>query len=410
MAHSTAFRHVYLIAMLLLTCQQVAYAEADPATHSGIEAEHTAREQERVRTTTKIVLFDDTRNRSIPLRITIPIDPTPCPLIIWSHDQAGTRNDYSELIAHWAENRYACIQPTHIAAKSTVDTTREWLDRVADIAFILDSLENIKQRHRSLAEVIDESRIGVGGHEAGAHAAQIISGAALDPAVMGPYQSKRDDRPLAFVFLSPVGASADTAFTSSSFDSITRPALSITGTNVTPTDVDWRWRLELFKQSPPKNKFVLFIENAKLDFSVTTNKSVSDRDHMECVKIGTVKFWDAYFKNDRVAKKFLKSNNMSELSAGTVQLLAASREKQIAPFTNIQRPIDRPSKSAKATAQATILTYDKNKDGVLSRDEMPSQLLIGFDLYDQDQSGKISPEELNWGLQRTTISTSVDSE
>jgi len=63
-----------------------------------------------------------------------------------------------------------------------------------------------------------------------------------------------------------------------------------------------------------------------------------------------------------------------------------------------QKKTKNPAASYQAEVDRLLEEYDKNKDGYLQRDELPSRIRQAFDQVDTDKDGKLSREELQRGL------------
>jgi predicted dienelactone hydrolase len=214
-----------------------------------------------------IVLRDEARNRDLTLNIEYPTRPGPHPLLIWSHGYAQSHRDYVGLSSYWASNGYVVIRPGHqdpAAAGGDVWATNgaeAWRNRVRDITFVLDSLDQLAQRYPELQGKIDATRVGVGGHSYGAHTAMLIGGARTYPGAA----SYADARVKAIVAMSPHGPGENRGLTRESWAELRVPALFVTGTldaGATETET-WEWRREAYTLSPAGDKWLVVINGAR---------------------------------------------------------------------------------------------------------------------------------------------------
>jgi predicted dienelactone hydrolase len=300
-------------------------------------------------------LHDQKRNKDLPIRIIIPKSGGSFPLIIFSHGAGGSGRNYFGLSGFWATNGYVVIQPTHndsialrrekgealpSGPRELVEEYRfnyeDWINRVADVTLIMDSLSSLQKRLPQLKGKVDERRIGVGGHSYGAFTTQMIAGVRVEIPGRG-IQNFGDERPGAFLLLSPQGKSQN-GLTESSWKGLTRPMMSMTGSN--DTGLMGRlasWRKDPFTYSPPPDKYLVFIDGAfhmsftgaladdnsplaqRLLVARVTSKT-DQRAVFDYVKIASIAFWDAYLKDDVRARDYLKSDALAGYSKTQVTI------------------------------------------------------------------------------------------
>jgi predicted dienelactone hydrolase len=302
-------------------------------------------------------IHDAKRNKDLRLRFLIPKSGGPFPVIVFSHGAGGSGQNYFPLTGFWATHGYVVIQPTHndsialrkekgeplpASPRELVDEYRfktdDWVNRVRDITLIMDSLSDLEKRLPQLKGKMDQKRIGVGGHSYGAFTSQMIGGVLLDMPKGEKAQSFRDDRPRALMLLSPQGKTQN-GLTESSWTKMTRPTMSMTGSNDTGVMGQLAsWREDPFTYSPPGDKYLVFIDGAfHMSFTGVLaqgdNPQLARRPMMarlvgrtdqkaifDYVKIASIAFWDAYLKNDTRAKTYLKSNSLVEFSRNSLRL------------------------------------------------------------------------------------------
>jgi predicted dienelactone hydrolase len=302
-------------------------------------------------------IHDAKRNKDLRVRFLIPKSGGPFPVIVFSHGAGGSGQNYFPLTGFWATHGYVVIQPTHndsitlrkekgepvpASPHELVDeyrfNTDDWVNRVRDITLIMDSLSDLEKRLPQLKGKMDQKRIGVGGHSYGAFTTQMIGGVLLDMPDGPRAQSFRDDRPRALMLLSPQGKTQN-GLTENSWKNMTRPTISMTGSNDTGVMGQLAsWREDPFTYSPPGDKYLVFIDGAfHLSFTGALapgdNPQLARRPMMprlvgrtdqkaifDCVKIASIAFWDAYLKSDGSAKAYLKSNSLIDYSRNSVKL------------------------------------------------------------------------------------------
>src|SRR5262245_46918034 len=226
-------------------------------------------------------LHDQRRNKDLPVRVLVPRAGGPFPVIVFSHGAGGSGQNYFPLTGYWATHGYVVIQPTHndsialrrqkgeslpSGPRDLIDEYRfnsdDWGNRALDISLALDSLKDLEKKIPQLKGRMDQKRIGMAGHSYGAFTTQMIGGALVDMPSGPKAQSFRDDRPIALMMLSPQGKNQN-GLTESSWKSMTRPMMSMTGTydNGAMQQVA-SWRKDPFTYSPPGDKYHVFIDNA----------------------------------------------------------------------------------------------------------------------------------------------------
>lgn len=214
-----------------------------------------------------IVLRDAQRNRDLTLTVEYPTRGGPHPLIVWSHAYGGSNRSYVGLSSYWASHGYVVVRPTHQDPAASGDNVWEtngaeaWRNRVRDITFVLDSLEQLAQRYPELQGKIDATRIGVGGHSYGAHTAMLIGGTRTFPGNV----THADPRVKAIVVMSPQGPGEMRGLTRESWTELRVPTLFITGTldtGATETETP-EWRREAFNLAPAGDKWFVMIDGAR---------------------------------------------------------------------------------------------------------------------------------------------------
>jgi len=296
-------------------------------------------------------LHDAKRNKDLPVRIFTPESGGNFPVIVFSHGAGGSGQNYSLLTQHWASHGYVVIQPTHNDSlalrrekgaplprgpRELIEEYRfnyeDWINRVDDIKLVLDSLVDLQQRVPQLRGKLDLKRIGVGGHSYGAFTTQMIGGVRVDIPGQAKAQSFADDRARAFLLLSPQGKS-ENGLTESSWQQVTRPMMSMTGSNDSGVGgVLANWRKDPFTFSPPPDKYFVFIDGAfhmsftgalaqpqtaqgpRRQLISRLAQGTDQKAVFDYVKIGSIAFWDAYLKDDAKARGYLKSNSLVDYS------------------------------------------------------------------------------------------------
>ena len=107
----------------------------------------------------------------------------------------------------------------------------------------------------------------------------------------------------------------------------------ITGSNDTSrTGKPYTWRMEVFENLPPADKYLAFIEDAHHSFGGVSGaryqgSGPQNADHVYYVKTSTLAFWDAYLKGDEAATAFLNSDKLKTVTNGAAYIRNKSAER-----------------------------------------------------------------------------------
>lgn len=252
----------------------------------------------------------------LPIRVSRPTGDGPFPVVVWSHIEGASREDYGPLVSAWTARGYAVVQPTHADSlvfgtpdekfalrRGEARTRANWADRARQISLVIDQLGTIDQR-------LDAKRIAVGGHGFGAETAQLAAG--TRPASGEPLT---DARPLAFFFLSPSGPGG--RFAADAFGGIRRPALVVSGEQ----DAARRerrpagWRRQVYETMPPGGKHLAWLRTAGTGFGGVAGFRLPGVDEPDASQVATVAavttaFLDAYVRGSDAAKAALRANQI----------------------------------------------------------------------------------------------------
>jgi predicted dienelactone hydrolase len=224
--------------------------------------------------------------------------------------------------------------------KAMTRDSNEVLGRPKDVSFALDMAEEWNRSHPELKGKLDLARVGMLGHSFGSYTTLVICGArpALDwiaPSVapgkgLGPDLS--DARVKACVALSPQGP-GEPFFLETSFATINRPILGITGSSDVSQDLPPENRRRFFALLPPGNKIFLWLANADHNgFSDSTGSgklklgSKSRDDVQPIVRAATLLFFEAHLRANKEADKALSAETLKPLLHGIVNDLALQRK------------------------------------------------------------------------------------
>lgn len=269
-----------------------------------------------------LTVHDARRVRDIPIRVYLPADAAPAPVVLFSHGLGGSREGSAYLGRHWSARGYTAVFLQHpgsdkgvwkdlppgqrMAAMQRAAAAKNFLLRVRDVPAVLDQL---RQWHASedhaLAGRLDLKRVGMSGHSFGAITTQAVSG----QRTLGGRISFADPRIRAAVVLSPSspqrGATPEQAF-----GGVKLPWLLMTGTkDVASIGADLPSRMAVFPALPPGGKYELVLGRAEhsafTDRALPGDREPRNPNHHRAILALSTAFWDAYLRGDPAARAWL---------------------------------------------------------------------------------------------------------
>ena len=297
-------------------------------------------------------LHDAARDKDLPIRVRYPAADDehagPYPLVVFSHGAGGSCDAFGSLSDSLASNGYVVIHPTHSDSLSLLSKDerrtegRDLLrnprgivkkvdlpDRVADVKFILDSLDDI-EKMLDKPGLIDRDRMAMAGHSAGAMTTQVLGGMEF---VVGSRALKglamSEPRFDAMAVISGAGTTRQT-ITEDSWQNVTRPWLVITGSRdvSAASDETPESRRHPYDYAPADGtKYLVFIDGAthssyqgKAPGLMLDGKSPANLDWIaETTNVSVLAFFDAYLKGNEDAKEWLDSGSVAEREGGSVE-------------------------------------------------------------------------------------------
>jgi len=266
-------------------------------------------------------VLDEARSREIPIRVYLPSDQSPAPVVLFSHGLGGSREGSAYLGAHWAMRGYVAVFVQHpgsdsslwkdkpaaerMAALKNAAGLDNFLLRVQDVPAVLDQLESWnKTAGHPLNGRLDMRHIGMSGHSFGAITTQALSGQASP---IG--KAFTDPRIKAAVAMSPNPPRRGDP--NRAFGDVKIPWMLLTGTkDGSPiNEMEPKARLAVFPALPPGGKYELVLDKAEhsafSDRALPGEKEQRNPNHHRAVLALTTAFWDAYLREDAEAKKWL---------------------------------------------------------------------------------------------------------
>jgi predicted dienelactone hydrolase len=266
---------------------------------------------------------DAKRAREIPLRVYLPADTRPAPVVLFSHGLGGSREGSPYLGEHWSARGFLVIVVQHpgsddavwkdirpaerMAALQKAANLENTLLRFGDIPAVIDQLDRWNRSSDfPLSGRLDLKRIGMSGHSFGAVTTQGVSGqrTALGAA------SFTDTRIKAALAMSP-SSPRNGGDSKRAFGGVTIPWLLMTGTNDVAVvgDADVASRLAVFPALPPGGKYELVLNGAEhsafSDRALPGDKEKRNPNHHRVILAVSTAFWDAWLREDARARAWL---------------------------------------------------------------------------------------------------------
>jgi predicted dienelactone hydrolase len=306
-------RMIRLLATPLLLAPALVAAEIKP--YDPLKVSGTAV------TSITLEVEDTTRDRTLPLRVYLPVSAAPAPVVLFSHGLGGSRDNNPYLGNHWAKRGYLVVFVQHPGSDETVWKTQPALNRMEAMKKAA-SLENVIARGKDIPVVIEAltawnrqqphplhkrmnlDKIGMSGHSFGANTTQSVAGQVFP----GSRISFAEPRIDAGVMMSPGPPRLGDPATA--FAGIRIPCLLLTGTrddspigNQTPED-----RLKVFphlKEAPAWQ--VVFDGATHMDFGQRSLRGaeIKDTRYHTAILALTTAFWDSTLKGDAAATTWL---------------------------------------------------------------------------------------------------------
>lgn len=269
-----------------------------------------------------LAFHDATRNRDLPLRIYLPANTAPEPVVLFSHGLGGTREGSVFLGEHWAARGYVAVFLQHPGSDDSVWKDKppaqrlralkkaasldNFLLRVADVSAVLSQLEIWNaDKTNLLAGRMDLKKVGMSGHSFGAVTAEAVSGETL-PMEGQKLTDARITAAIAFSPSLPRGISASKAF-----GEVKIPWLLMTGTkDVAPIgNADMKSRLGVYPalHGAPKYEVVLFNAEHSVftDRALPGDRELRNPNHHRVILALSTAFWDVYLRGDAAALAWL---------------------------------------------------------------------------------------------------------
>ncbi|MCP4001963.1 MAG: hypothetical protein GY727_13725 [Gammaproteobacteria bacterium] len=276
--------------------------------------------------------------KDLRMRIAFPEAPGNYPLIVFSHGNGCLQDLYSGFADHWASWGYVVIQPVHMDSRelgfSMKGATLEKMNRVvtsrlADVRFVLDSLDQLEVQVPGLNGQIDRSRMVMAGHSMGAGTAMLLNGVQMfDPRSEGIIASDEGRFDALIIISEPSNnrmmpndpwrmAKVPTFIATGSED------FSMAGARGGKKSRN-AYQLPANAEFPDQPHYYLYMDGMDhyLGGLICREDKSGPRDYsaLEIINGSSVAFLDAFLEADRAAQDFLDSGDITGLTDGRATL------------------------------------------------------------------------------------------
>ena len=266
----------------------------------------------------EVTIHDVARHRDLPLRIYLPTNTAPQPVVLFSHGLGGNRAGSAFLGEHWAARGYVAVFLQHPGSDDSVwkDTPRSdrmaamkkaasldnFLLRVQDVPAVLNQLKIWSaDKTNVLAGRLDLKKVGMSGHSFGAVTTQAVSGQNF------PLEGQKftDPRIQAAVIFSP--STPKSGSVEKAFGAVKIPWLLMTGTkDLSPIgNADMKSRLGVYPALHGAPKYEVVLNKAEhsafTDRALPGEREQRNPNHHRVILALSTAFWDAYLRGDAAA-------------------------------------------------------------------------------------------------------------
>jgi predicted dienelactone hydrolase len=275
----------------------------------------------------EIELTVRTPDREVPLRVYLPTNAAPAPVVLFSHGLGGSRNGNAFLGRHWAARGYVAVFTQHPGSDTSVwqdkpiaerlgsmqqaASLENFMLRAKDIHAILDALTAWnKETGHALAGRLDLEKIGMSGHSFGAVTTEAVSGESF-PITGTKLTDPRIKAAIAFSPSAPRSDSPDHAF-----GAVRIPWLLMTGTkDLAPIGhADLKSRLAVYPALHGAPKYEVVLNNAEhsafTDRALPGDREPRNPNHHRVMLALSTAFWDSYLRKDADALNWLNGDGV----------------------------------------------------------------------------------------------------
>ncbi len=202
----------------------------------------------------RLALVPPGQAREMPLRIVLPAEGGPWPVVVFSHGANSSGELYSPVLDAWAAAGFAVLAPTHIDSESLAlglgpaDAGRMLRTRVEELRWLLTGLDALGG-HAGLAGRLDSARRAVAGHSLGVMISAIVAGVPWRDLDSG--ELRHDVVPELSALVSLHGVGRLPVLDDAGWQALSLPVFAVAGTDDPGLTGDgvarpWHWRLGVF--------------------------------------------------------------------------------------------------------------------------------------------------------------------
>jgi len=271
--------------------------------------------------------------REMPLRVVYPERGGPFPIIVLSHGTFSSGKQYDPVATHWAARGYVVILPDHIDANYGIvptkneDMYRVSRSRVADMTIVLNGLDEIEERIPALQGRMNRQQPIAAGHSFGTQVAMLVTGLRIKNPTNDAITETDEKRYSLVIMLSDPGKMA--LMPEDTWKGSTVPTFLSTGTEDYGLMGDGRraaeYQNEILTVSDAQDadEYLLLIDKGDHYFGGLIHKKVDtepDHEGLAIFNATSTAFLDAYAKDDRGARDYLRSGTLLRDTDGRANL------------------------------------------------------------------------------------------
>ncbi|MEE8305904.1 MAG: alpha/beta fold hydrolase, partial [Gammaproteobacteria bacterium] len=259
--------------------------------------------------------------KQLPVRISFPREDGRFPIIVFSHGAYSSKDDYNVVLDHWASHGYVVIAATHSDStalgveRGDPEAASGWVDRMADLTFLLNEIDSLSQRVKGLAGKPDPTRVAATGHSLGALTALALAGVPATDRRDNQRKTFYDERVKVALMISPPGAIPGLV-DNGGFASVKVPSLYTTATRdiVMLPDTTWEWHKDSYRMAPAGGRMLIVLKGADHYLGGVVGRDDLEHDSragefVDIINALTTAYLDAYLKQSSRAQAMLQASD-----------------------------------------------------------------------------------------------------
>ena len=282
----------------------------------------------------RISLDNAELDRPLTMRVSYPRESGDYPLIVLSHGNGCLQDLYVGFADHWASWGYVVVQPVHMDSRETgfsmkgvnMEIMNEVIStRRQEVRFIVDSIDAIEAEVPGLKGQIDRDKLIVAGHSMGGGTAMALTGVRMvSPRDNSRIESDEDRFDALLLITDP---SNNRLIPNEPWMMSNVPTFVATGNNDFSTAGARDGRkskgaYQLITEPPAPDVPRWYLHSQDMDHFlggvICRSNAPGPRDYeaLSIINGASTAFLDAYIKDDRAAKAFLASGDITSLTDG----------------------------------------------------------------------------------------------